>query len=358
MMVGPRGRAASIALASLIGGAGFSSLQAQSAVGSIVGVVVTQEGGVTLPYSVVAIPALGRESFTTVAGSFVLPDIPAGLVVLIARRLGYVPKQMTVAVRAGVTDTLRIELARVAVKLAAMRVRAYPECKHPGPPHPGTDSVLATVFTQLRMNANQYQLLVQSYPFEYAVVVQIGRITKDSGAIVDQTDTARIGGDPGWRYKPGNVVTRPTTRDVRGPLFFHLPLLVDFADELFIRNHCFHSGGLTSDDTTLFRIDLIAASRIRTPDVNGSIYLDTATYQIRRSVLHLSPLPGIRGLVEMEVTTDFAELLPSIPVISRVSSRETFDPNIPGRVDPGRFEEQRLVAFRFLGRKPGEEQKP
>jgi hypothetical protein len=347
-----------VTLVLLIAGAGLSSLQAQSIFGTIVGVVVTAEGGVTLPYSVVAIPALGRERFTTVAGSFVLAEIPAGSVVLIARRLGYVPKEMTVTVRAGVTDTLRVELARVAIELAAMHVRAYPECKHPGPPHPGTDSVLATVFTQLRMNANQYQLLVQSYPFEYAVVSQLGRITKDSGAIVDQTDTVRIGGDPGWRYNPGKVVTRSTSRGAKGAFFFHLPLLVDFADELFIRNHCFHSGGLTSDDTALFRIDLIAASRIRTPDVNGSIYLDTATYQIRRSVLHLSPLPKVRGLVEMEVTTDFAELLPSIPVISRVSSRETFDPNVLGLVDPGTFEEQRLVAFRFLGRKPGEERKP
>ena len=46
--------------------------------GSIVGVVVARETGAPLPYSVVSLPALGRERFTNERGEFLLTGVPAG----------------------------------------------------------------------------------------------------------------------------------------------------------------------------------------------------------------------------------------------------------------------------------------
>lgn len=77
----------------------------------------------------------------------------------------------------------------------------------------------------------------------------------------------------------------------------------------------------------LLRIDFTAASRIADPDVEGSMYLDPANLQIRRTYVHLSKPPR-QGpdLLETEVTTLFAELLPSIPVISAISSTNRLKP--------------------------------
>jgi hypothetical protein len=344
-------------LIALIAGATTASLLRAQAPGSIAGVVVTQEGGVSLPYGVVSIPALGRERFTTVTGSFVLDDLPPGEVTLMVRRLGYVPKEMKVAVRSGATDTIRVELARVAVQLAAMRVRAYPECKNPGAPHPKADSALATMFTQLVMNAEQYRTLARTYPFAYAMVSVLGHFDSAGVAHADISDTMRIEGLPDWRYKPGRITT-PLRGRRRGDIFVNIPTLVDVADPVFIANHCFHNGGMVAfDSVTAFRIDFVAASKIRSPDFNGAIYLDTATYQIRRSTLRVWPLPAVRGLTDMEVTTDFEEALPSIPVILKVSARQWFNTKLRGVVYPMMFDEQQLIDFAFLRGKPGEEKR-
>jgi len=329
---------------------------AQPAVGSVYGVVVA-DGGVSLPYGVVSVPALGLERFTTVAGSFLWADLPAGPVRFLVRRLGYVPRELEVTVRAGMTDTVRVELTRVAVQLATMQVRAYPECRRPGVAELERDSVLATVFTQLRMNADQFRVLATSYPFAFLVIAYLGHVSTEEVAVVERVDTFRLDGLPKWRYKPGRLVTVDPFN--RNSVFFNLPTLIDFADPTFIQSHCFHNGGLVATDSaTLLRIDLVAASRIKTPDIDGSIYLDTATYQIRRSVLRLTPLPRVRGLTHMEVATDFEEALPSVPVVAKVSSRKTFDTKVRGVAFPLTFEEHRISDFRFLGARPGEDRKP
>jgi hypothetical protein len=335
-----------------------SMLRAQQAVGSITGVLVSKDAGISLAYGVVAAPSLGLERFTTVTGSFLLKDLPAGQLHLIVRRLGYIPKELVVTVRAGMTDTVRVELSRVAVQLATMHVRAYPDCNEPGAPRPGHDSTLATVFGQVRMNAQQYRLLAESYPFAYAMVSVLGHFDTSGVVWHDRIDTMRIDGLSKWKYKPGKVTSR-NFRGRRGELFVNLLTLVDLADPTFIANHCFHNGGLTRVDTaTWFRIDFLAAAKIKTSDFDGSIFLDTATYQIRRSVLRLRPLPSINGMTGMEVTTEFAEILPSIPVIAKVSSTQTFETRVRGVRYPTMFDEQRLIEFAFLGPKPGEEKKP
>ena len=168
----------------------------------------------------------------------------------------------------------------------------------------------------------------------------------------------RIDGLPNWRYKPGKIASRSSRRGGR-ETFVNLLTLIDVADSTFVHNHCFYSGGLTQvDSATHFRIDFVASSKIKDPDFSGSIYLDTATYQIRRSVLHVIPLPRIYGMTDLEVTTDFAEVLPSIPVIAKVSSTQTFNTQLRGVAFPTMFDEQRIIGFAFRDRTPEEQKKP
>lgn len=335
-----------------------AGLQAQDrGGGTIAGAIVSGEGGAPLAYTVVALPTLGRERFANEAGKFVFADLPAGRTVLRVRRLGFEPTEVAVNVRAGHTDTVRVELKRVAVRLAAVEVQALPPCLLPGPPRASRDSTLATIYAQLLLNAEQFKLLSKEYPFSLVLVSTFSHRNKDGGTQTDEVDTLRVLSDGGWKYQPGKVLAfERRGGSNRAKVTFLIPTLANFADPDFARSHCFHSGGVAMiEDSTYIRIDMVAAERIKTTDVNGSILLDPTTFQIRRTILRLTRI-NVPGLTEAEVVTDFRELLPSIPVIGRVTSTQTLDPKKRGFV--GAFEEKQLVDYVFLGQKPGEDRKP
>ena len=332
-------------------------LSAQAAPGAIVGLVVARESGEPLAHTVVAVPSLEIRRFSSDSGAFVLRDLPSGSLVIHVRRLGYAPKELTVNVRSGEHDSLRVELTRVAVKLAAVHVRADPPCTTPGL-RAVKDSVLATLLTQLRMNGEQYRLLADAYPFVYAHERLITSELKNGDTRVDGTDTLVVQSKQPWRYRPGRVLTRLGGRHGRA-LFFNIPTLLDFADPLFLDNHCFADGGIDHvDGSELIRIDMVAWARIKNPDVNGSIFLDPHTFQIRRSVLRLSRSPNVRGLTGLEVTTLFQEALTSIPIVSQVYAVQRYDPDSKQRDFVAGYEHHRLISFRFVRARPGDDPTP
>lgn len=320
---------------------------------SVVGVVVARESGERLAHSVVAVPSLGINRFADDSGTFVLRELPPGTFTLHVRRLGYAPRDEMITVHPGGGDSLRIELTRVAVKLAAVQVRADPPCTEPGL-SAVKDSVLKTLLMQLRMNGEQYRLLAERYPFVYWQERIVSSELKNGETRIDDIDTLAVASKPTWRYQPGRILTRLGGRR-RGDLFFNIPTLPDFADPLFLDNHCFADGAIDHvDGSDLIRIDLVASARIKSPDVNGSIFLDPRTFQIRRSVLRLSRNPKVSGLLDVEVTTFFQEALESIPIVSHVLGIQRFDPR--GRRDfVAAHEQQRLIAFRFVGARPGDD---
>ena len=242
-----------------------------------------------------------------------------------------------------------------------MNVNAKPECRNPGPPIAPTDSAFATVFDQLRQNAEQYRLLTRTYPYVYTIERTLSRTLANGEVRFDGVDTTTFNSGSDWKYVPGGVITRQTESRLvaRGRMMMQLPTLAQFADTAFIDNHCFYNGGTESvDGTNLLRVDFIAASRITDPDVNGAMYLDPATFQIRRVVLHLSRIPGrVAGLAELEAVTYFREVLSSIPIIAGVMSVNRFvaDAGIQAPVEA--HEAMRLLTVRFLRGRPGEELK-
>lgn len=321
----------------------------------VAGVIVSRETGEPLAYSIVAIPSLSYERFSDDSGGFVISALPAGPLVIRVRRLGYSPSDITVNVRAGATDAVRIALSRIAFQLGEVTVRAFPPCTAPGPPRDQRDSSLMIVFSQLRQNAEQYRLLAESYPFYYDLQATLSRKLKKGDSIaVDSVEIVTVSGNPKVRYRPGGLVERRG----RG-YFFRIPMLIDFADRNFINQHCFHYAGHERiDDIDLVRLDVVAAERIKEPDVNGSMYLDPETFLIRRTVMRLSRrLKQVRDLTDMEVTTDFGEVMPSIPVIVKVWSVQTMEPMTKSDFEEA-YEKQELIRVVFLGAKPGESKKP
>jgi hypothetical protein len=319
---------------------------------TLTGVVVARGTGETLAYSIVGLPSLARERFATDSGTFYFAQLPTGSLALRVRRLGYAPIDTVVTISMDQSTTVRIELTCIAVQLGRITVSAHPPCLNPGPPTVQKDSGLAVLFTQLRMNAEQYKFLADQYPFEYAVeIVRSTRLKADGSVRNDGRALQRLDAKPPWSYRPGRVLSR------RGRnFFFHIPTLIDFADHNFLVQHCFHFGGIqTVDETPLIRIDVVAAERIKEPDVNGTIYLHPETFQVHRSVLRLSrPHKDFRDMTDLDVTTTFEEIMPSISIISHVRSVQTMAPAAKTDFDAA-YEEQRLISFQFLRKKPGED---
>lgn len=318
--------------------------------GRIAGMVAASESGLPLANALITAPDLGAHAFTDSAGRFTLlvPSGHASTLGIQVRRLGYAPFD-TVVGRAD-RGPLRVLLDRAAMRLDAVTVREMSECVEPG--RARADTTLVTVLSQLLMNARQLKILSDDYPFSSTMNVQ--RAVKDVGKDVVRLDLQRtiaVSSRSRWRYRPGGIVTTG-----RGSYIFNVPTVADLADERFLASHCLHYAGVdTVDGQPMLRVNVAVSRQIRTPDVNGALYLDPETFQIRRSVLRLSRLPPIRGITSYEVTTDFAEIMPSVPVIQHIFGRQTFD-TTRVRAHDYVFEEWTLLEVKFGKRKPGGEQ--
>lgn len=321
---------------------------------TLTGTIVARETGERLPYAIVGLEGLDRALFANDSGGFFFANLPSSTVRLRVRRLGFQPLDTTIALSRDSSTSVHIALSRVAVRLHEVNVTAFPPCRKPGAPS-RKDTLLTSIFTQLRMNAEQYALLTTQYPLRYLLEVeQSTRLKSDGSVRMDTTKTEWIDANPRWRYKPGKLVVRQGMG-----YFVHLPTLLDFADKSFVANHCFHYGGVAQiDDEPAIRLDAVAASYLKSYDVSGSIYLDPLTFQIRRTVLQLTMPMGAFGLVQdFEMTTEFREILPSISVIYRLNATQRFNARAKSLEYDEAYEFQQLRGYQFLKAKPGERQK-
>lgn len=325
-------------------------------VGLIVGDVVAAENRAGLAHSMVTLAPAGRQTFSTDEGSFTFRGIAPGTYTLRVAHLGFTPLERTITVPIeGVLPPFTVQLQRLQAKLTAVRVLAYPPCIDPGAPNPASDPDFAAIFDQLRQNAEQYRLLADSFPFAY----QMNRVLKsarvDGTTNLDGVETlARFSNaEKSAGYRAGKVFY-----EAGGSGHIEIPTVRDFGSAEFVKNHCFHHGGLdsTQGGVTL-RIDFEAADRIRDPDVHGSIFLDTATYQIRIAKLQLSRIPSSsRDIASVEAETIFREVMPSIFVPADIYSYQVAKPDPkrkPQPRDPVNYtEEQSMLDFVWLKTDP------
>jgi hypothetical protein len=332
----------------------LASAQVPDSTGSLVVIVSASDNNAPLAYSSVGIASRGVERLTNDRGVAVLSRLIGGSVDLTVRHLGFSPAHAQTTIRVHETDTVRVALIKLAVQLGAVQVRAARTCTNPGPPSAATDPAFAALFDQLEENAAQYRLLSEQYPFTYEMERKSSIRYVGGDELVQRLDTIHLNTGLHWRYAPGAVVEQ--TDDPRNrQVVFNIPALVHFADSTFLRNHCFFAGGREMvNGTPAIRIDFLAASRIKAPDVNGSMYLDPVTYQIRRSVLRLTRIPDETPQIEsVTVVTEFKEIVPSISIASSISSvHRLFADSTRAMLPLAAYETQRLLRVIFLKDRP------
>jgi hypothetical protein len=315
------------------------ALAAQGKQGVLVGDVVAKETGTPLDHAMITVMSAGRQTFSSETGIFAFSNLAAG---------SFTPVEVTIDIPADTPPKrARVELARLSIQLKVVKVFAKPSCTDPGRPDPATNADFAAVIQQLRLNAEHYQLLADSFPFSYSVQRTARPMMGDSSRGVATIDTLDLRSDyRGWEYSVGNVVELTNTG-----FLMHLPDLRDFAGIEFLNNHCFTYGGLDSTrDGPRLRIDFRADDQIRSPDVNGTIWLDAKSYQIRRADLEMSRMPnGLREVTAVRVATIFEEVAPSIVVFHDVLGRSSLRHSGNGRRTViASTEDQRLFRFTWI----------
>lgn len=317
--------------------------------------VVRATTGEAIPYASVALLPAFATRFTDDSGAFVFTAVAPGTYHLVARQVGYTPRDTSIVVEASASVTVAVALEHFVVELSAITVvgaMARPgglwRCTNPGAPDSAQDPAGAAVFDQLRENAQRYLLLADSYPAFYRLERRFGRHDRDWERLaVSWADTVGLRTDTRWRYAPGHLLADMPLARGRTELEVQLPTLPDLVDPVFLRNHCFRLEGLdTIAGGQYVRLDFRAAERIVDPDADGSAYLDRSTYLIRYAKVWLTrPERAGTGLASFQATVAFREILPDLVLPERISSVQFA---YQGAQLVEFAEEQRMIDMSFL----------
>lgn len=318
---------------------------------TISGAVIADGTGFPIPFSTVRLQPIGRERFADREGSFVYYSVPPGSYELQVRMLGYLPVDSVIRVGPNATMALTITMMRIPTSLDDVTVSAPPRmCIFPDEMGSVEDPELALVLNEARKNAQREQLLRRTYPFEYRLAQSHDThdvVTRRSSL---QYDTVTYRSDDSWRYRRGRVVSDDRNRLFGDVRLMRLPTLSDLADRHFLSSHCFkYSGVVDEGEGRAHKIDFLTDSSLVAPDVEGSIFLDSATYLIKRAQFRLTRggtvNPPILGL---EVTTTYKEILPNVALFDEIRAVQPLSPAIPGGNAREFREVQKLLSFRFL----------
>ena len=321
--------------------------------GSVIisGTVVADGTGRPIPYSTVRLQPLSRERFTDQAGAFVYYAVPPGKYELYVRQVGYLPHDTTIVVTANVPLRVSVTMVRIATALDAVKVSAPPRlCLTPDDFGVVADSELATVLEEAKKNAERETLLRHTYPFEYKIAQSHDTYDMDMRKHTLQYDTAIFRSDDSWRYRRGKVVSSDRDKLFGDVRLMRLPTLADLADKNFLANHCFkYAGVVDQNGVRTHRIDFLPDSLLIAPDVEGSIFMDSATYKILRAEFRLTKGGSVKpAILGMEVTTLYREILPNVALFGEIQSVQPLGVIKVGGNRIESRETQKLLSFRFL----------
>ena len=308
------------------------------------------ETNLPLPFSTVVLQPGVTGRFTNDSGAFAFHDLARGDYRVIVRAIGYLPFDSVIAV-AGDTIVLHLALRPLAIELPPVTVVATRACVRPGPPARDSEPELAAIFDQLRENAARYRLLSDAYPFQYWTQRREWDEPRGGDSVV--VDTMELRSDARLPYKPGGlIITQPGPRG-RPERTLRLPTVIDLADSVFHQSHCFTFAGVDNvDGESQWRVDFLAADRLRVADVAGSAWLDSATYVLRQLTFRLThPERALKSLKTLEATVTFGELFPSVTV--PVYTVATSEARTRSRNPVTGHQEQRLLRVNFLRGAPG-----
>ena len=308
------------------------------------------ETNLPLPYSTVVLQPRVVGRFADDSGRFAFPQLAAGSYRLIVRAIGYLPFDTMITVAAKPIE-LHVRLPPLAVELPPVTVVATRACLRPGPPARDSEPELAQIFDQLRENAARFRLLSDAYPFKYWVERQIWEDPPARGAPME-LDTIELRSDVRLAYQPGGLIISQRGPGARWERTLRLPTVIDLADSVFHKAHCFKLAGVDSLFGKLhWRVDFLAAERVRSPDVAGSAWLDSETFQLRQLIFRLTRAErAATSLRALEATVTFGELVRSLTVPVQIAAKS--EARTRRRPVTG-HEWQRLLRVEFLKGKPG-----
>lgn len=335
--------------------------------GVITGQLVDRENGRPIPYATVVVLETGRARFADDTGHFAIPRLPAGQYHVRGRQIGFAPVDTVVDLQPGTIPVpVTFRLRRLLIRLPAVAVIGHPVtwCVATGIPDSTADPELAAVFAQLRENVDRFRMLLEEYPFRYRRQERLVLHRSDGNNRTLQDDTVTYESRARRIYQPGHVLYYD--RDVHGArkLYMFLPTFRDLEDSTFLRTHCFEYMGETGSGDTIaprtLRIDFRPAAALRTPDVEGSVYLDATRLVIRRAVFRLTRPrdvdPPIWGLT---ILTTFREIVPLVPVLDSTHAQQPLTPIVavdrPGSPIERLFtEDDQYLGHEFEFGAPGE----
>lgn len=321
------------------------------------GAVVAEGTGFPVPYSTVRLQPVGRERFTDQRGAFVYYGIAPGEYSVQVRMLGYLPVDTTIRVRANVPVSLTVTMVRIPTALEEVQVSAPPRrCIIPDEQGYVEDPELSAVLEEAKKNAQREQLLRRTYPFEYRLVQSHETVDLGDSTRSLKFDTVTFRSDDSWRYRKGRVVSDDRNKIFGEVRLMRLPTLADLADRHFLTAHCFkYAGVLEEEGGPVHRIDFSPDSGVIAPDVEGSIYIDSATYLIRRAQFRLTRGGSVKpAILGMEVTTTYREILPNVALFDVIHSVQPLGALRPGGNKVVFREVQQLHSYRFIyGGPPG-----
>lgn len=294
---------------------------------SLRGTVVSAETAQPLGYSIVTLhPSVG-EQFTDAGGSFAFSIPTAGTYLFSARQIGYTPLDTQIVIGEGSTPILHVVLRHLAIELPPVTIAATP-CVNPGRPD-SSDAALLAVYDQLQENARRYELLADSYPFQYVLELSDRIVNQHGDTGKPEIRKLHFSSSDNHPYEIGRVVEPAwgPWGDPASTLVIHSAELQDLVDVDFMKHHCFQLAGTdTLAGDTLVRIDFEPATRIGSADMAGSAYLDPITYELRYTVTSLtrpdrSALSDVRS---MTFLTRFRNIAPGVPLQDSLTAVTTY----------------------------------
>lgn len=317
------------------------------------GLVRAEATGFPLPYSAIIVEPLGRERFTDQNGWFRHYGVPAGKYKVRIRQLGYLPLDTTITISSNLEYAFF--LVKVASTLAEVQVTAPPRrCIVPEENGFVDDADLTTILGEARKNAERERLLRRVYPFEYKLAQAHDTYNLQAKTHRVVYDTITFRSDDNWRYRKGRVVAEDENELFGSVRVMRLPTFTDLADVRFLTAHCFKYSGLSDEDSIpTHRIDFAPLPEIKAPDVEGSIFIDSATYLIRRAEFRLTRGGSIKpAVLGMKVTTTYREILPNVAIFDEIESVQPLSLDAPGSLRTEFRQKQRLLTYRFLYNAP------
>ena len=236
---------------------------------------------------------------TDVDGQARLPWPADGRLEIRVRQLGYVAVTRELRRDSGV-NAFTIAIERVSYVLPPVKTKSTSACG------PAADSVSARLsvmaLEQIRHGAERYEAFRRDYPFR-------ATITRRTATIAANGKHARLSEETGdveseaWgdRYRPGEVIQR-------SGLGFSIPLLFlgSLAQPEFWQHHCFRAAGIEEQKgARLLRLDFEPARTVRSPDWEGSAFIDSATSMLVRIDFRLARLTRTSRVQRLEGYTTF-----------------------------------------------------